>query len=285
MSAPDSIPDGKNSHWHILPWFNLLLLLALIAWTGLLSYYSWDSQNDRKNEIAGVLKRIDALPVVPDFNKERKEIMEQVGKMVADVSKSSEERDGRSKKSISSIPDAPYTPQLDPATEEKIPNKFIVPPIRNQEEFERAVAYCNSLPNNKERYDYDCAIGKYITDTRKASGVDPEAILQWKWLNKETDKATYASLNLNDPVIEQEAMEVIGEEATKYLKSMPEFPRKEFVIRRAVFAMYGDDSFDYRAMLGENLGLKTPKNVDMDAVFSKLKEIGDKRRAERNKRK
>lgn len=103
MSTPDSMPDGQNSHWHILPWFNLLLLLALVAWTGLLSYYSWDSQNDRKNEIAGVSKKIDAIPESPDLEKERKEIMEQVSKMVADVSKSSKERDGKLEDGISKL--------------------------------------------------------------------------------------------------------------------------------------------------------------------------------------
>lgn len=100
MSSPDSTPDGQHSHWHILPWFNLLLLLALIAWTGLLSYYSWDGMNERKNEIAdaskkitGVSNKLDAIPEGPNLEKEKKEIMEQVSKMVADCSKSSEERD------------------------------------------------------------------------------------------------------------------------------------------------------------------------------------------------
>lgn len=157
--------------------------------------------------------------------------------------------------------------------EEKTHDLF-APPITNQEDYEKAMDYGSSLPEGRDRDAYKSAIGQYKSSS-KAMGIDPWAILQNKLLNEENDKATYSALDLNDPAIEAEAREVIGEEEVAYLKQLPESLRKDFAVGRATKIMFGDDSYDSRAMLGEKLGIS---NGDTDGIFNKLRESGDKRR-------
>ncbi|MEG0025088.1 MAG: hypothetical protein RR719_07065, partial [Akkermansia sp.] len=157
--------------------------------------------------------------------------------------------------------------------EEKTHDLFS-PLITNQDEFEEAVDCWHSLPDGKERNAYESAVIQYH-EISMSRGEDPWIPRKKKRFEKNCDKATYSALDLSDPAIEAEAREVIGEEEVKYLKDMDESMRKDFAVGRAAATMFGDDSYDSRAMLGEKLGVS---NGDTDGIFNKLRESGDKRR-------
>ncbi|MEG2237789.1 MAG: hypothetical protein RRY13_09075, partial [Akkermansia sp.] len=161
-AKPHVVEAPKNTMAKI----NLVLLLVLISWVSVFSYYCWDGLNRAEKRDSKIIKKLD--------DAERK-IMEQMDRKL----------DARIGMLMNS-------------------SGVSVRLITNQDEFEEAVDRWHALPDGKERNAYESAVIQYH-EISMSRGEDPWIPRKKKRFEKNCDKATYSALDLSDPAIEAEA--------------------------------------------------------------------------------
>lgn len=152
-------------------------------------------------------------------------------------------------------------------------NPFIVD---SQEDFESAWDYLPVLNHESELQKRLVFSMMDYEDRMKAVGKNPLQEMRTSRAVRKTDLATYASLDLENTVVFQEAKDALGDEAD-ILKSMPLESRKDWAVGAATEAYYGTDTMMNRSLLAERL---KAKDTGTDSIFETLRTIGDKRRNE-----